>query len=49
MTRTTRYTLRFSDGRSAIALDMDGDPPALVIQGFRDRFGERLVEVIEHA
>ncbi|MNM21449.1 hypothetical protein D3C81_318090 [compost metagenome] len=48
MTRTQIYALRFADGRSTTVLDMDGEPPELVIPGLIARFAAGYVVEVLH-
>lgn len=48
MTLIKRYTVRFSDGRAATVLDMDGDDPAVVIPGLIAMFAQGYVVEVVH-
>ena len=43
-----RYQVRFSDGRVATVLDMDGDDPAVVVSGIYAQFATGYVIEVIH-
>lgn len=46
--RVQRYQVRFTDGRAATVLDMDGEAPAAVIAWLSTYFRPGLVQEVIH-